>query len=214
MKKLLIVAFLFVLANFASAQTFKNCVPVKHTGWTAEFDTVQKYPVLVQWWCTPSRVKCKDQLSRKDCFAPDPDYKRVTNLANSYKGTGLDRGHMCPAADNLCDPKLAVECFYFSNMAPQYHSLNAGDWKSLETAVRNLAASGDSVEVWCGSVGNAKVVNGLTIPTKCWKVTYDAKTKVWSYYVFNNTANKPIGLKNCMSTQKEVESLTGFTFKP
>jgi endonuclease G len=121
---------------------------------------------------------------------------------------------MMPAADNLCQtPAVQDECFYFSNMAAQYHSLNAGDWKSLETLERQLAADQDSVHVWCGNLGEAKRVGKVAVPTECWKVIYVVKTKEWMAYTFKNTADKPSGLNSHKVTVADVTKLTGLKFK-
>ena len=121
---------------------------------------------------------------------------------------------MCPAADNQCDSKLLTECFYFSNMAPQYHSLNAGVWKTLEIRTRELAEQLDSVKVWCGSVGKVSQIGEVSVPTKCWKVIYIKKTKVWEAYVFENTKEQSKKLDKLKVKLSDVEKLTGFKFKP
>ena len=89
---------------------------------------------MVEWWLTKSMTTCPTPLKRKDNFKPDPQSVNETDIAKDYVGSGVDRGHMMPAAENLCQTQsIQDECFYFSNMSPQYHSLNAGDWKSVET---------------------------------------------------------------------------------
>jgi endonuclease G len=211
MKKLIIavIATLFCISTSLAQDT----VTIKHTGYTTTYSKSLHYPVLVQWWDYKSRVSCKDQLPRKDAFAPDPLLPTETNLAKDYIGSGTDRGHMCPAADNECDgSKVLAECFYFSNMAPQYHSLNAGDWKILETETRDLAIKYDSIYVWCGSIGSAKKIGTTTIPTKCWKVIYIKKTRAYEAYIFDNIADKPKGLPHWKVKVADVEKLTGFKF--
>ena len=188
-------------------------VKLQHARYTSLYSTTLHYPIKVEWWETRNRVGCTNPLPRKDAFGPDPQLVNETNLAKDYVGSGLDRGHMCPAADNECgDSRLLIECFYFSNMAPQYHSLNAGDWKKLEERTRHLALQYDSVMVWCGSVGSAKRIGTTTVPTKCWKVIYVKSTKTWECYIFNNTPDKPVGLPHWSVNKDVVEKLTGYTF--
>ena len=213
----LTAVLMWAQVNTNSTNDLKNCVVFKHKGYTTMFDTVLKYPVLVRWVDTKNRVECgADKLARKDKFAPDPYLHAETNLEKDYVGSGYDRGHMCPAADNECDPDELVECFYFSNMAAQPHALNAGDWKSVEEETRQLTLANDSVYVWCGSVGIAKKfgVHNVVAPTKCWKVIYVVKTKIYLAYIMDNTFNKPVGMAHWAVKVPDVEKLTGFTFKP
>jgi endonuclease G len=227
MKRLIL--FLICLPLLTKAQT--NCVKIEHNGYITTFDTVLEYPILVEWWDTKERCGC-NQIPRKDQFAPDPLLKSQTDIQEEYdlankteksKGLkGFDRGHMSPAADNECpythDGKITkaeemlTECFYFSNMTPQYHSLNAGDWKKLEEKTRKLAIAEDSVHIWCGSVGKLMVINKMAIPEKCWKVIYIKKLNIFEYYIFKNSTDKPIGLDKCIVTKEEIEKLTSLTF--
>jgi len=99
-------------------------------------------------------------------------------------------------------------------MTPQYHSLNAGDWKSVETLERQLAMDNDSVHIWCGSVGVAKTlgIQKIAVPTQCWKVIYIKKSKEYLAYLFNNTTDKPTGVNSHKVTVADITKLTGFKF--
>ena len=185
MKKVLLIITL--LAFFAMGGKTQDTIRIKHINYVTVFNKILKYPVLVEWYETKAKDGCSTPLARKDQFAPDPLLLKETNVVKDYIGSGTDRGHMCPAASNECmTPQVLTECFYMSNMAPQYHSLNAGDWKSLETLTRNLAIQQDSIRVWAGSVGVAKKVGTVSVPTQCWKVIYIVKTKEYLAYIFNN----------------------------
>ena len=238
MKKLLLLFISFVLSYTVSvSQT--DTMTIKHDGYTTLWSKKMNYPLMVQWWDTKERCGCT-QIPRKDQFGPDPLLKKETDIQKDYdvanktekstKLKGFDRGHMSPAADNECPftvagkkitaQEMETECFYFSNMAPQYHSLNAGDWKSLETRTRELSIGDvknkipvyDSIYIWCGSIGSQMVVGELSIPTKCWKVLYIKKTKTYECYIMDNTPNKPQGMNHWKVTKEQVEKLTGFKF--
>ncbi len=235
---LLITLSILTLSNTSKYQvtTETNIIPkdtitLVHLGYKTLWSSTLDYPLLVQWWDTKERIVC-NQIPRKDDFEADPLLPKETDIQKEYeqankhqRDKGLkvfDRGHMSPAADNQCPikvngklvdaQKLQKECFYFTNMAPQYHSLNAGDWKKLEERTRELASIHDSVYIWCGSVGSQMVLHGLHIPTKCWKVIYIKKTKVYECYIFNNTPEKPVGLDKWKVSKEEVEKLTNFKF--
>ena len=209
------VTMMTLILLFITVFTFaQDVVVLKHTNYTSHFSKSKKYPVMVEWWITKAKVSCPTPLARKDNFKPDPKLPSETDLLNDYKGSGTDRGHMMPAAENLCQtPAIQDECFYFSNMAAQYHSLNAGDWKSVETMERELSKQQDSVKVWCGNIGVAKRIGRVAVPTKCWKVIYIVKTKEWMAFLFDNNTSKPDGIHNNQVDKIDIEKLTGFKFK-
>jgi endonuclease G len=208
-KTLLLAALLFFSIGAKSQDTIR----VTHQYYVTVFSKSLKYPVLVEWWETKKRDECNSPIPRKDQFQPDPYLQRETNLQQYYKGQHIDRGHMCPAASNECFGEEALtECFYFSNMAPQYHQLNAGDWEALEKRTRSLADQYDSVKVWAGSVGTMKKMGPVSIPIQCWKVIYIKKTKTYEAYVFDNLPTKSKGLDHWKQDVSYVEKLTGFKF--
>ena len=158
MKKFLYsIAVILLSLLFVSSSQIQDQVVLKHTNYTSLFSKSKKYPVMVEWWVTKAMVSCPTPLKRKDNFKPDPLLPEHTNIAKDYVGSGYDRGHMMPAADNLCQTQLIQdESFYFSNMSAQTHRLNAGDWKSLETFTREESSLKDSIHVWAGNVGEVK----------------------------------------------------------
>ena len=213
MKKglLLVSSILFTVVLFA-----QDVVVLKHTNYTSHYSKSKKYPVMVEWWVTRAKVGCPTPMARKDNFKPDPLLPKETNLGADYVGSGTDRGHMMPAAENLCQTaEIQNESFYYSNMAAQYHSLNAGDWKSVETMEREWAKKDDSVHVWCGNIGVAKTIGEgkVAVPKQCWKVLYFVKTKEWMAFLFDNNTSKPDGIHNNLVDKSDIEKLINFKFK-
>jgi endonuclease G len=207
---LLLLAVLISFTTHAQIDT----VRLNHQNYSTVFDKVLKYPVLVEWWVTAAKVTCTNPVPRKDKFAPDPLLPEYTNLAKDYVKSGTDRGHMAPAADNQClGTDIMEESFYFSNMSPQYGSLNRGDWKTLESLTRKLAIESDSIRVWTGNVGVAKKIGQVAVPTHCWKVLYIKKTGEWKAYIFENNTTKANGLADNEVTVAAVEKLTGLKIK-
>lgn len=191
-----------------------DAVKLQHTTYVTTFSKSLRYPIVVEWWATKAKVTCAQPIPRKDDFQPDPLLPEFTDLAKDYVGSGTDRGHMAPAADNQCSgPQAMVESFYFSNMAAQYGALNRGDWKSLEMQTRKMAAEQDSIHIWCGNIGEAKRIGKVAVPKQCWKVIYIVKTKEWQAYLFNNDLSKADGIQNNIVTKAEIEKLTGLKFK-
>ena len=215
MKRILISISIIALSFLTmGSSTQQDNVILKHTNYTSTFSISKKYPVMVEWWVTKSMVSCPTPLKRKDNFKADPLLLAHTNIAKDYVGSGFDRGHMMPAADNLCQTQLIQdECFYFSNMSAQYHSLNAGDWKSLETLTREEAKVKDSIHVWTGNIGEIKRIGSVAVPKYCWKVIHIKKENKWSAYLFENNTSKPDGIKNNEVKVEEITKLTGITFR-
>ena len=205
---------LAVVLLVASGLVAQDLVTIKHQNYTTTFSKSKRYPVLVQWETTKAMVGCPTPLKRKDNFKPDPQLVDETNIAFYYVKSGYDRGHVMPAADNLCQTQeVQDECFYFSNMVAQTHRLNAGDWKSLETATRDWALINDRVRVWSGSVGEAKKIGLVSVPTQCWKVVHIPSANKWLAYLFNNDLSNPDGFLNNQVDISVIQKLTGYTFK-
>lgn len=206
-----VAILLSLTSNFLVAQ---DTIRIIHTNYTTVFSKSKKYPILVEWWATKAKIGCPQPLKRNDNFKPDPKLPKETDLSNDYKNSGLDRGHMMPAADNLCQtPQIQDECFYFSNMSPQYHSLNAGDWKTVEVWTRDMALKYDSVHVWAGNIGEQKKIGSVSVPVECWKVVYIKKTKEYFAFMFDNKNIKQTGIHSHEVSKEQVTKMTGFTFR-
>ena len=211
MKRMLSIVILLVITVTLKAQ---DVVQLKHTNYISHFSKSKKYPVMVEWWETKALVGCPNPLPRKDNFKPDPLLPNETNIGKDYINSGFDRGHLMPAKSNQCQTSFVQdECFYYSNMVAQYHRLNAGDWKSLETLTREIAVREDSVHIWAGNVGELKKIGTTSVPTQCWKVVYIVKTKEWMAFIFNNDLSNPDGINNNKVDVSDVEKLSGFKFK-
>lgn len=96
----------------------------------------------------------KDQLTYDDrkrpYFIEDPKIKTKSADWRNYKGSGYDRGHLCPAGDRRFSEYAYNETFYTSNISPQNAEFNAGVWNDLEQQVR----------YWCKKYGNLYVITG------------------------------------------------------
>ena len=113
----------------------RNSQVIRHTGYTVSYNAETKIPNWVAWTLTPERFE--ETVSRYDKFLPDPEVAHPVTTED-YKRSGYDRGHLCPAADNKWDEQAMRESFYMTNVCPQDHNLNRGDWKELEEACRYM----------------------------------------------------------------------------
>ena len=176
MKKVLTLLFAVSLTVSVFGQ---DTVRIVHTNYITTFSKSLKYPVKVEWTLTANRVNCAKKLPRPAEFKPDPQFPN-TNYALDYKKSGYDKGHNCPDDDNACQTTDILEqSFYYTNVMPQPHSSNAGDWKSVETLCRSLAIKGNTVHIWSGGIGIQKKIgkDGICVPKQTWKVVYTVNTK-------------------------------------
>lgn len=123
--------------------------------------------------------------------------RRYLDPAKSFY---LSRGHLAPDGD-FVDAASQDMTYYYINCAPQWQSFNNGNWKALETAVRNLA-SGRMADftIYTGTFGILTLadVQGrqkpitladgkIHVPKYYWKVIHDpASGKATAVVGINN----------------------------
>ena len=186
----------------------QDTVRVKHSNYEAVFSKSKKYPVLVEWWVTTKKIQCTNPVQRNDKFLPDPALPVDSDISDDYVGSGFDRGHLSPAADNVCNgPVIMAESFYFTNMVPQYPGLNRGQWKALEEHIRKLALTHDSVFVQAGCVGVRQQIKRVAVPTHCWKIVQVHATKEVTSYVFENVPVKTQSITSHIVSKDSVMKL-------
>lgn len=84
---------------------------------------------------------------KRPYFIEDPKVKTKSADWRNYKGSGYDRGHLCPAGDRRFSEYAYNETFYTSNVSPQDRNFNTGVWNRLEMQVRQWAKRYDEVFV-------------------------------------------------------------------
>lgn len=190
-----------------------DLITINHTNYITTFSKSKNYPVKVEWWVTKKKLICQQPLKRENSFKADPKLNWDTKFNDDYLNSGYDRGHMCPAADNLCLTKSVLdESFYFTNISPQQHTLNSGDWLELEDYTRDLAKQHDSIRVICGNIGELKKIKTVSVPEYCWKVIYIKKTNAWESYLFKNNKSKPNGISDNKVSLSKIEEITKMKF--
>ena len=125
-------------------------VYLERMGYTVSFNPKTNIPNWVAWELNTEKLI--ERESRNDKFVPDPDIdERLAITTDEYTHSGWDRGHMCPAGDNRWHWRAMDESFYMTNICPQNHNLNRGDWKELEEACRRWAEV-EPVYIVCGPI--------------------------------------------------------------
>ena len=155
---------------------------------------------------------------RKNDFGPDPkvDDDKEAQL-DDYKGHPYDRGHLSPAANNRTDDQQMSESFFLTNMVPQDPGHNRGIWRILEIGVRNVAAAGGDIYVISGTIydkGYKTIGKNVGVPTRIWKVVFNAKTGESIAFLFPNQKLSTKDLHKYATTVDAVEKETGINFFP
>ena len=148
---------------------------------------------------------------RSNHFRTDPNFDGRQADDNDYRNSGWDRGHMAPAADMKLSEQMMRESFYFTNICPQNHNLNSGDWKALEEMVRDYANKYGNIYVTCGPI----ITDKVTVPDAFFKVMLILTPSGYESIGFimeNKAGHKP--LSTYAVTVDEVESRTGLDFFP
>lgn len=189
---------------------------IEHMGYTVSYNKKTKLPNWVAYELTSEEVAgtCK-RIGR---YYMDPDVRGRQADNEDYRNTGWDRGHIAPAGDMKWNDQAMLECCYFTNVCPQNHNLNGGDWRSLEEKCRDYARRYGSVYIAAGPiVGEAKNgtigMNNVVIPDAFYKVLLvckDGKYEGIGFYFENVAGHKP--LVTYVKTIDEIETLSGIDF--
>lgn len=244
---LLFVAFVFLLSfviypliGDSEADTAKNIqkplmsaeyleIPVmkqdrpeillKQYGYVVSYNPEEYIPNWVAWELNADKLV--ERESRRNKFLPNPQLEEdVAVTTDEYKGSGWDRGHMCPSGDNRWHWKAMDESFYMTNICPQNHNLNRGDWKELEELCRKLAAS-EPVYIVCGPVLYTTPKYGyigkrfrIRIPDAFFKVMLtglqSGKPRAIGFLYKNEAGNSK--LDKYVNTVDEIERITSMDF--
>jgi len=96
-------------------------------------------------------------------------YPTQSAVLADYKGSGYDRGHLCPAGDMKLDQHAMDETFFMSNLSPQTPAFNRDKWRELEEQVRKwgrqydmtFIATGPILDTVLGTIGENEIYNQL-----------------------------------------------------
>lgn len=190
------------------------------SNYTVSFNSQTNIPNWVAWSITSDELI--ERESRSNNFQPDPELPTHSAVTTEdYTGSGYDRGHMCPAADNKYHWRAMDESFYMTNICPQNHNLNAGVWSTLEQQCRRWAVGDTVVHVVCGPIlydNHAPRYIGdkhkVRVPDAFFKVVlkgYEQGVPQGGGFIFENKAGKK-SLSHYACTINEVEEITGIDF--
>lgn len=199
------------LALFAQYEPIAKGERAKHTFYQLDYNEEHEQPNWVHYVLTKENLSGETQRTNK--FKADPKVSTGSAQLTDYRGSGYDRGHLCPAAD-MKQSKIAMqETFYMSNMSPQHPSFNRGIWKMCEAHFRSLLndtlyiVTGPILKKDLNSIGSNKV----TIPEAYYKIAYDKKIgRMYAYVIPNKKNYEP--LATFKTSVDQIEELTGIDF--
>lgn len=190
---------------------------IEHKGYTVSYNSD---------WCIPNWVAyelTKDEtygnVDRADHFDPDPAVNGVCPTFRDYSRSGYDRGHMAPAGDMKWDETAMQESFYLSNICPQDHNLNKGDWNTLEEKARYWARKYGSLYIVCGPImsNNPETIgaNNVAVPDGFYKVFLTQSNGEWKAigFYFDNKPGSGNIRDYCKSVD-DIERMSGIDFFP
>lgn len=157
---------------------------------------------------------------RTDDFREDPKVKSGSARLSDYRGSGYDRGHLCPAGDMTFSRLAMSESFYLSNMSPQDKSFNRGVWKELEQQVRDWARANKHLYVVTGPVLGKRMARKIgdsrvSVPKAYYKVLLDLREpeqKAIAFLIPNEKQTLPLDAF-AMSID-DLEAATSIDFFP
>lgn len=227
----LIVSFLLSLVtNGAFAGNCAYGCPGGQSGqlivrpiYTLQNDADSKFARWTAYQVTPVTI---DGPSRSRNWKSDPDIDQDATLEPAdYKGAHAalqtDRGHQVPLAA-FSNTAYWSQTNYLSNVSPQSSNLNQGPWVRLETAVRNLARTGEDVFVVTGPLyewyfGELPQANEThIIPSGFFKVAVTVNSG-WveaSAFIMEQDASRQDDYCAKEVTIDEVELRTGLNIMP
>ena len=188
---------------------------VHHEGYSLSYSEPHEQAEWVAYELKKSHLS--NTNFKRPYFEIDKSVKTKAAHWRSYKNSGYDRGHLCPAGDRKYSQFTHNETFLTSNISPQRHTFNAGVWNRLEQKVRYWASRNDGVFVVTGGVlkGNLKTIGSdkVSVPNEFYKIILDnnnGQTKVLAFLLPHEDSNKP--LYEFVTSVDKIENLTGIDF--
>ena len=196
------------------------------------YDKTYKAALWVAYATSNSGDFKDNSVGRNEAWAYDPaiDQSWQQNLSGAYSssnGLSYDRGHHVASNDRQTTKEQNQQTFHYTNMTPQYPSLNQGQWVELEKKVQGVATKttgNDTLYVVTGTLFEGTLEsptdkNGVSYPApsgywKClMKCTFSSpgvmSAAVGCAYLFDtNSSNEAPSVV----TIDAIESRTGFDF--
>ncbi|MDB4291910.1 DNA/RNA non-specific endonuclease [Maribacter sp.] len=188
---------------------------VQHNYYTLSYNERYEQAEWVAYVLKETHLTSDDR--KRPYFIEDPKVRSKSADWRNYKGSGYDRGHLCPAGDRRFSEQAYNETFYTSNISPQDRAFNAGVWNRLEQRVRQWAKRYGSVFVVTGGVleeGLGEIgIEAVDVPKFYYKIVAKGDSndiEVLAFLMEGKESTRP--LKEFTVSIDELEKRTGIDF--
>lgn len=188
---------------------------VEHSYYTLSYNEPYEQAEWVAYSLDKKDLTSDDR--KRPYFIEDPKVKTKSADWRNYKGSGYDRGHLCPAGDRRFSKQAYDETFYTSNISPQNRDFNAGVWNRLEMKTRYWAKKYGSIFVITGGIlkrGLDEIGSeDVAVPNHFYKIIAKGEKgniKAIAFIMENKESSAP--LKEFLVPIDVIEKETGIDF--
>lgn len=190
---------------------------IEYPGFIVSFNADNGQPNWVAWELTRDECRASDVSRKLVDYSVDDAIEGCAKLED-YRGSGYDRGHMCPAGDMKWSREGMEACFKLTNMCPQARSLNNGAWRLLEEKCREWAINDSAIVIICGPIFSDKQckyigASEIAVPESFFKVIlspFSNPVKGIGFIMSNGYVEG--GLQKSAVSIDAVEEATGYDF--
>lgn len=199
---------------------------IHRSGYSLAYDPRTRNPAWVYENLTAENIQGDTDRSHFTFKEDELIPQHLRSTLASYKGQGLDQGHMAPAADHRSNSEAMGETFYLTNICPQCPQFNREYWSKLEKHVRDLTKEYRNVGVITGPLylpyqeGKRRFVkyqvigqDDVAVPSHFFKVIAleddHGKREVRAYVLPNREIASNTPLDHFKSTAQKVEKAAG-----
>ena len=187
----------------------------KYEGFIVSFNKKNKTPNWVAWDLLGTETEGVGTRTNK--FWRDEEIDGCPDTRD-YRGSGFDRGHMIPAAEQKWNEQAMEDCFSMANICPQDHSLNSGAWNTLENKERAWARRDSMLLIAAGPIYEDTDTlyigeNKVRVPSAFFKVIAapTANPPRGIGFIYPNMS-APGNMRVYAMTIRDVEKATGHDF--
>lgn len=200
---------------------------IHRAGYSVGYDARTRNPKWVYEHLTAQSLKGDVDRSHFSFKEDENIPKHLRATLASYKGQGLDQGHMAPAANHRSHVEAMSDTFYLTNVCPQCPQFNREYWSKLERHVRDLTKEYEHVYVVTGPLylpyqeGNRRFVkyqvigpDDVAVPSHFFKVVTlensQGRREVRAYMLPNMVISSDTPFEKFRTTVQKVEAAAGF----